>query len=172
MADKHSAHIHPDTFQQLLTEHQLLIRKICRIYTDNPQDHEELFQEICLQLWRSFPGFSGQAKFSTWLYQVGLNTAISIFRRSNRNSLWQSHQNLDQIPAKEDEDLGKDIDQLFSAIQQLPEIDRAIIFLWLESKSYDEIAYITGLSKVNVSVKLVRIKEKLEKILNSMEGKS
>ena len=70
------------TFIQFLKENQRIVHKICRIYTNNEQDHEDLFQEITIQLWKSFPGFKGDAKFSTWMYRVSLNTAITLFSRS------------------------------------------------------------------------------------------
>ncbi|QGY44905.1 sigma-70 family RNA polymerase sigma factor [Maribellus comscasis] len=153
------------TFSELIEKNQGLIHKITLVYVDNPADREDLFQEICLQLWKSYPNFRGKSKFSTWMYRVALNTAISNIRKMKSSIAFESIKEYKQIPADFAED-NEDVLQLYRAIGQLNRIDKAIILLWLEEKSYDEIASITGLTKSNVSVKLMRIKKKLEEIVN------
>ncbi|MCK3685828.1 sigma-70 family RNA polymerase sigma factor [Maribellus sp. YY47] len=155
-------------FSERISEHQGIIHKVTMIYADSPADREDLFQEICLQLWRSYARFRGEAKFSTWMYRVALNTAISNVRK-NKNK--PGHEFLNENVQLSDEGQS-DLDQvrlLFRAVAALNRIDKAIILLWLDEKSYDEIATIMGTSKSNVSVKLVRIKRRLEALIKEAE---
>ena len=152
-------------FVALLEENKRIIHKISCLYTSNPADKADLFQDICMQLWRSHKSFREDARFSTWLYRVALNTAIS---RVRKKKFFDKQEYLDLYYGS-----GCDSDEksklLFMAIQKLNKIDRALILLWLEEKKYEEIADILGISKTNVSVKLVRIKEKLTEIIKSFE---
>ncbi len=155
-------------FSQRIEKHQAIIHKITFVYTNDPTDREDLFQEICLQLWKAFPNFREEAKFSTWMYRVALNTAISNVRKNRNKPIFEplnENENVADIGHKEAEQLNL----LNRAISKLNYIDKAIILLWLEEKSYDEIASIMGTSKSNVSVKLVRIKRKLEELVNETE---
>ena len=152
-------------FVALLEENKGILHKISCLYTSNPADKADLFQDICMQLWRSHKSFREDAKFSTWLYRVSLNTAISQIRKKK---VFDKDEYLDIYYGS-----GCESDEkskiLFRAIGQLNKIDRALILLWLEEKKYDEIADILGISKGNVSVKLVRIKEKLTEIIKSFK---
>ena len=139
------------------------------VYTNGPADREDLFQEICLQLWKAYPKFRAEAKFTTWMYRVALNTAISTVRK-NRNKPGFESLGVYELPADENPEEKGQVKLLYSAISKLNRIDKAIILLWLEDKSYDEIASIIGTSKNNVSVKLVRIKRKLEKLVLESEN--
>ncbi len=161
------------TFEKLIVENQHLIHKICNIYEDSNADREDLFQEITIQLWRSFPTFQEKSSFSTWLYRVALNTAITQLRKKSRRLQSTSISNREfQIPdSSAEESNEEDLKLLRWAIQQLKPIDRAIIFLYLEEKSYQEIAEIIGITTKNVGVKIVRIKAKLLSILKSDNGK-
>jgi len=125
-----------------------------------------LFQEICLQLWRSYPNFREESQFSTWLYRVALNTAISNIRKSKNSFTFESLRETDRIP-DENSDEKEQVKLMYSAISKLNRIDKAIILLWLEDKNYEEIATIMGTTKTNVSVKLVRIKRKLEEMVSN-----
>lgn len=160
------------TFEKLIVENQHLIHKICNIYEDSNADREDLFQEITIQLWRSFPTFQQKSRFSTWLYRVALNTAISQVRKKSRKPHSTSISNREfQIPdSSAEESNEEDLKRLRWAIQLLKPIDRAIIFLYLEEKSYQEIADIIGITTKNVGVKIVRIKAKLLSILKSDNG--
>ncbi|WP_321371097.1 sigma-70 family RNA polymerase sigma factor [uncultured Draconibacterium sp.] len=151
-------------FSELIEKHQAIIHKVTMVYTNGPADREDLFQEICLQLWRSYSNFREEAKFSTWMYRVALNTAISDIRKKNRDLHFEQLHDNDRIET-EPSDEKEQIRQLYRAISKLNRIDKAIILLWLDEKSYDEIASILGISKTNVSVKLVRIKRKLEEMI-------
>jgi RNA polymerase sigma-70 factor (ECF subfamily) len=143
-----------------LTNHLGIIHKISLLYTNNRADREDLFQDICYQACRSYNSFREEAQFSTWLYRVAINTAITQVRKKNDLMFLQDPLH---IPGTTPES-GAEEEQsqlLFRAISLLNKIDRAIIMLWLDEKSYDEIAEIMGISKSNVSVKLVRIKKSL-----------
>ena len=143
-----------------LTSHLGIIHKISLLYTNNRADREDLFQDICFQACRSYQSFREESQFSTWLYRVAINTAITQVRKKNDLVFVQD---VLQNPGSNPES-GVDEEQsqlLFKAISQLNKIDKAIIMLWLEDKNYDEIADIMGITKTNVSVKLVRIKRSL-----------
>ncbi len=151
-------------FSELIEEHQAIIHKVTMVYANGRANREDLFQEICLQLWKSYPNFREEAKFSTWMYRVALNTAISNVRKEKNNPDYEQLRDNDRI-----EDEGADekekVSLLYRAISKLNRIDKAMILLWLEEKNYEEIASIMGTSKKNVSVKLVRIKRKLEELV-------
>lgn len=154
-------------FVALLDEHQNIIHKICRLYTNNEVEHEDLFQEISIQLWRSYGRFEGKSKFSTWMYRVGLNTAITLYRKEKKRLNTQPLN--DQFTAIAQEDYNAQIDEqmvwLYQKIKDFSEIDKALVLLYLEDKRYDEIAETLGISAGNARVKMNRIKERLKKML-------
>ena len=147
---------------------QNIAHKICRLYTKNKSDHNDLFQEITIQLWKNYPKFRGDAKFSTWMYRVALNTAISLYRKSTRTvKTGDISDVVYKIKSEEYDDTEEQqLKALHQAIHQLNDIDKALIFLYLEDKPYKEIAETLGISAVNARVKMNRAKEKLKKILN------
>ena len=155
-------------FLQLIDENQHIIHKICSLYTVNEEDRKDLSQEIVYQLWKSYQSFKGDSKFTTWMYRVALNTALLNLRRDrfrNRTrSLKEHHANIQAETTGTEKK--ENISQLYTAINQLRQFDRAIILLYLEQLSYSEIANVTGVSQANVSVRLVRIKKKLKELLN------
>ena len=154
-------------FIALLDEHQNIIHKICRLYTNNEVEHEDLFQEISIQLWRSYNRFEGKSKFSTWMYRVGLNTAITLYRKEKKRLNTQPLN--DQFTALAQEEYNTEIDEqmawLYQKIKDFSEIDKALVLLYLEDKRYDEIAETLGISPGNARVKMNRIKERLKKML-------
>jgi RNA polymerase sigma-70 factor (ECF subfamily) len=158
----------PETaFEKMISENQLLIHKVCNIYGRSETDREDLFQEITIQLWKSYASFEHRSKLSTWLYRVALNTAIAQQRREKRMPQTKSLSEVEmRIPdagkSEKDEEALQDLQQ---AIRRLKSVERAIIFLYLEEKSYQEIANIIGISPKNVGVKIVRIKAKLLNML-------
>lgn len=159
-----------EEFLQNITSNQAIIHKVTRIYCDNVDDRKDLFQEILIQLWKSYGSFKEQSKFSTWMYRVSINTAITAFKRGARKNLKsQFVQELPQIVDDEyDTDLEENLNMLHEAIGQLTGIEKSIILLYLEDKSYEEIAEITGITQNYVRVKMNRIKKKLESL---MKGK-
>ena len=154
-------------FVALLDEHQNIIHKICRLYTNNEVEHEDLFQEISIQLWRSYDRFEGKSKFSTWMYRVGLNTAITLYRKEKKRLNAQPLN--DQFTAIAQEEYNTQVDEqmawLYQKIKDFSEIDKALVLLYLEDKRYDEIAETLGISAGNARVKMNRIKERLKKML-------
>jgi len=156
-----------NSFIEKISENQGILHKVCNIYCNNSEDKKDMMQEITLQLWKSYPGFQGKSKFSTWMYRIAINTAISNIRKSKQNPLMEAlFESQIEIPEKVDlAEMDDDVNNLYKAIAKLKEVDRAIIMLYLEEKSYKEIAEIIGITEKNVSVKLVRLKKKLEQIL-------
>lgn len=156
-----------DKFIKLISENKGIIIKISNLYTNTKSDFEDLKQEIIFQLWKSFPRFKGNSKFTTWMYKVALNTAITNIKKSKRHPIFQAFSSSEyKIPSKDFNNNKEEISNLYNAISRLNDIDKAIILLYLEEKKYSEIAEIVGLSEKNISVKLVRIKKKLKALLN------
>ncbi len=151
-----------------LERHQNIIHKVCKLYTNNQDAHNDLFQEITIQLWRAYPKFRGDAKFSTWMYRVALNTAITLYRKSKRTIQTQDFDSvLFKIEATEYDDTEEEqLRQMYKAIRRLSDIEKALVFLYLEDKSYKEISETMGITEVNARVKMNRVKTKLQKILN------
>jgi RNA polymerase sigma-70 factor (ECF subfamily) len=147
---------------------QNIVHKVCRIYTTNQDAHNDLFQEIAIQLWKNYSKFRGEAKFSTWMYRVALNTAISLYRKSSKRIRTQDISGVAfKIESREYDDTTEtQLKSLYQAIRTLNDIDRALVFLYLEDKPYREIAATLGISEVNARVKMNRAKDKLKKILN------
>jgi RNA polymerase sigma-70 factor (ECF subfamily) len=149
-------------------ENQNIIHKVCRIYTNNQEAHNDLFQEITIQLWKAYPKFRGDSKISTWMYRIGLNTAITLYRKSKRTIKTQDFDTvLHRIQSTSYDDTEEEqLKLMYKAIHQLSDIDKALIFLYLEEKNYREIAETIGISEVNARVKMNRIKTRLRTILN------
>lgn len=147
-----------------------LIQKVCRIYTRTQQDSEDMFQEIVIQLWKSYKSFKGESKFSTWMYRVAINTAISIHRKKQREvSIEFVDTPLNNFKTENDQKIENEkLAQLYNAISILTEIDKAIIMLYLENTSYEEMELIIGLQQNNLRVRMNRIKEKLRKHMQAM----
>ena len=151
-----------------LENNQNIVHKVCTLYTNDRDSHNDLFQEITIQLWKAYPKFRGDSKFSTWMYRVALNTAITLYRKSKRSVHTQDYESVifkikaDEYDPTEEEQLKL----MYNAVQQLGDVDKALIFLYLEDKSYPEIADTLGITEVNVRVKMNRIKNKLRTILN------
>lgn len=157
-----------NSFVELLEKHQNIVHKVCRLYTNNYDAHNDLFQEITIQLWRAYPKFRGDAKFSTWMYRVGLNTAITLYRKSKRTINTTEFDAVQfKISAVDYDDTEEQqLKLLYSAVHQLNDIEKALVFLYLEDKNYREISETMGITEVNARVKMNRVKNKLRTILN------
>jgi RNA polymerase sigma-70 factor, ECF subfamily len=157
-----------DNFVSQLKKNQNIVHKICRLYTTDEDAHNDLFQEITIQLWKAFPQFRGEAKFSTWAYRVGLNTAITLYRKKKRSIETTPFDSEFHRIKTEDYNFEEEeqLKLMYKAIAELNDIDKALIFLYLEDKDYEEISETLGISEVNARVKMNRIKGKLKKILN------
>jgi len=154
-------------FIEKIQKHQGILHKICFVYSKNNAEKEDLYQESVLQLWKSYPSFRRDAMFSSWMYRVALNTAITLTKKAN---VFEKDKALinDGYDIEEAIDYAEDIKILYKAISKLSKIEKAVILLWLEEKTYSEIAQIVGISEKNVSVKLVRSKKKLAKIIEKI----
>jgi RNA polymerase sigma-70 factor (ECF subfamily) len=156
-------------FLEVLGRHQQIINKVIRIYGVDSENRRDLFQEIVYQLWRNFGSFKGESSISTWVYRVALNAAITSLRKSKKVP---EHTELDDqfISTPESFDTSarsEQVQQLYSAIRSLGEVDRAVVMLYLEELSYKEIAEVLGLTEDNVGVKLNRIKTKLRVLIGA-----
>ena len=151
-------------FVSLLEENQRIVHKICRIYANNMDEHQDLFQEIAIQLWKAYPSYKGNAKFSTWMYSVSLNTAMSLFRKKNVETTQFLLENHDFKIVIEDDDEEK-IKKMYDAIHQLNDVDKALIMMYLDEKEYAEISQILGITEGNARVKMNRAKNKLKTLI-------
>jgi RNA polymerase sigma-70 factor (ECF subfamily) len=152
-------------FLQMVKENQGIIHRVCRTYADGAEEREDLFQEVLLQLWKAYPNFRSEAKLSTWMYRVSLNVAISGLRKKKRRPALSSLDVAESLSSHEPTDQQESIAFLQKAIRTLPEVDRAIILLYLEDCSYDEISEVMGITPNHVGVKINRIKARLKKTL-------
>lgn len=151
-----------------LQDNQNIVHKVCTLYTNDRDSHNDLFQEITIQLWKAYPKFRGDAKFSTWMYRVALNTAITLYRKQKRRIDTADYESvIFKIKADEyDETEELQLKLMYKAVKQLNDVDKALVFLYLEDKNYNEISETLGISEVNARVKMNRIKTKLRTILN------
>ena len=155
-----------EDFLQLVREHEGRLRKICRVYADGPAARRDLYQDILVELWRSLPDFEGDAEPGTWLYRVALNTALSRDRRrevrdeatlDDTNPVWDDAFSRPGAELEEQETL----DRLYAAIDRLDDVDKALVMMYLDEKSYEQMADVLGISPNYVGVKLHRIKNTL-----------
>jgi RNA polymerase sigma factor (sigma-70 family) len=152
-----------DIFLQLIGDNKGIIIKICNSYCRNKSDRDDLAQEIIYQLWRSGHSFDAGQRFSTWMYRVALNVAITFYRKGVKESMVGSLSGEEeQIAEYTRDEREEDISKLQRFIYELKELDRALMILYLESKTYREIADILGITETNVATKINRIKEKLK----------
>lgn len=153
-------------FIEMIHDNERIIYKVCSFYTSEEYPLADLYQEVVCNLWAAYPKFRNESLFSTWIYRVALNTCISGMRRANRIPKRLPITGL-QEALPEPENMGENIREMYRLIHQLKDVERAIVLLWLEEKSYYEIADITGLTVSNVATKLKRSKEKLRQMSNS-----
>jgi RNA polymerase sigma-70 factor (ECF subfamily) len=155
-------------FVKQLEDNQNIVHKICRLYTNDQDAHNDLFQEVTIQLWKAYPKFRGDAKFSTWMYRVALNTAITLYRKSKRRVTTQAYESVEFKIAdnQEHDESSEQIALLYTAIKQLNDIEKALVFLYLEDKNYRDISETLGISEVNARVKMNRVKTKLSNLIN------
>jgi RNA polymerase sigma-70 factor (ECF subfamily) len=150
-----------EEFIELLNKHQNIIHKVCSVYMNDLGDKEDLFQEVTLQAWKAYPNFRGDAKFSTWLYRVALNTAITFYRKEKRQPKLY---NTEVLPENSEEynPIEEQVKAMYKAIGELSKIDKALVMLYLEDYSYIEIGEMLGITANNVAVKMNRLKVKLK----------
>lgn len=150
-------------FLDLVDQHQGILHKICRLYRNTALEREDLFQDIMYQLWKSYPSFRGEARFSSWMYRVALSTAIAKYKKPSLQTTYD----LKKEPAAESIESTDQQEALRSAIKRLNPIEKAVMSLYLDDYKYEEMAEILGISVSLVGVKLNRIKKKLKELLNA-----
>ncbi len=157
-------------FEKTIQENVGILHKLCKVYTHNLDEYEDLFQEMLIQVWRSLERFRGDSKISTWIYRVSINTALNFRAKFHRSKmkfepLGEKLFIQPEIDHRKDEQLQK----LYVAIRGLKPIDRAIVTLHLDENSYEDISEILGISKTNVATRLMRLKRKLIDKFNENE---
>lgn len=158
------------TFLDQIEKHKGILYKVSKMYMDNQEDQNDLYQEIVLQLWKSYTRFQGQSQFSTWMYRVALNTAITYFKKAKqvvgRNEAFDEKMKSMQS-SEVDMDIESQVHYLYRAIYLLNDVEKALIFLYLEGFSHQEIGSNLGISEGNARVKLNRTKSKLQEIIKN-----
>jgi RNA polymerase sigma-70 factor (ECF subfamily) len=161
-----------DCFIEAVQTHKGIIYKIANAYCHCPEDRKDLVQDILVRLWESFDNYSGQCQYSTLLYRIALNVAISFYRKSStRKSLFSGSLDslLDFPDIIEDDDIETRITLLYRFISEFNDLDKALIILYLEEKSYKEISFIIGITETNVATKINRIKKVLKKKFSNID---
>lgn len=151
-------------FNKLIEDHKGILFKVARTYCQNDEDRQDLIQEIRIQIWQSLAKYNTDFKMSTWLYRISINTAISFYRKDKKRQ--QTSVNLDKQFEQPSDAYDKDkeckLNLLEQFIYELNEFDKALMLLYLDGKSHDEISNVLGVSKSNVGTKISRIKDKLK----------
>ena len=151
-------------FAQTVAEHKSTIYTVCYMFSKDENEVNDLFQETLVNLWKGFEGFEQRSDIKTWIYRIALNTCISLERKKKRTPTVRLSMDINLFEDR-DEDT-RQVDMLHKRISKLQPFDRAIVLLWLEELSYEEIGQIVGITAKNVSVRLYRIKEQLKNMSN------
>lgn len=159
-----------ERFEALFERHRRIIFKVANTYCRHDEDRRDLAQEISVQLWRAFPGYDPQRSFSTWMYRVALNVAISFARRAGqreRRMVTLDDSTAEPIDDRATHEVDERVHALQRIIDSLGDLDRALMLLYLEDHSYREIAEVLGISETNVATKINRLKQRIRKDVSS-----
>ena len=153
-------------FESHIKEHELLLHKVSCMYAYNNTDRQDLFQEIVIQLWKAFPNFKGDAKISTWMYRIAINTAITGLRKTKKLITSYEPHTIPEHAVDEATSLQKEeqVKELYNAIERLNQVEKAIVMLYMEDRSYEDMEEILGINQGNLRVKMNRIKDKLKQL--------
>ena len=151
-----------EQFAQMVREHKATIYMVCYMFSKDADEVADLFQEVLINLWKGFDGFQGRSDIKSWIYRVALNTCITIDRKKKRKNKAELSMDINLFSDSDNDT--KQVEMLRQRINRLKPFDRAIVLLWLENMSYDEIGAVVGITAKNVSVRLFRIKEELKKM--------
>lgn len=158
-------------FESMVEANRPILTKVCYMYARDPDHFKDLYQETLINLWQSFSRFRGDSTAGTWIYRVCINTCISCFRKARKHASNLSMSNPEMLQladrACEDNEHARCLSEMYNLINRLPALDKAIILMWLDEKSYQEISEVTGLQRNNVAARLHRCKQKLLKMINS-----
>ena len=158
-----------ERFQAVVDQHKKILYKVCNSYCRNRDDRDDLAQEIIIQLWRSFGKFDERYRFSTWMYRIALNVAISFYRREStrtRHVISDEEQLLEAIDDTESQP--EDIRLLYQFIEGLDPLNKALVLLYFDGNSYQEIADVLGISETNVATKISRLKKTMKQELSGI----
>lgn len=157
-------------FLKQMESNKGILFKICRIYQDNAEDRNDLLQEMTLQLWLAYESFKGESKFSSWMYRVALNTAIAFFKKQKRRpddqTLPYDFDRAEELSMVNEEE--EKLAMFYKAVHQLNKVEKALVYLYMEDQSYEEIATHLGITQVNARVRMSRLKDKLKEITKEM----
>ena len=152
-----------ERFQTVVDQHKKILYKVCNSYCRNRDDRDDLAQEIIIQLWRSFGKFDERYRFSTWMYRIALNVAISFYRRENTRTRYVISDEQHLLEAiDEAKDQPEEIRFLYEFIDGLDPLNKALVLLYLDGNNYQEIAEVLGISETNVATKISRLKSKMK----------
>ena len=152
-----------ERFQTVVDQHKKILYKVCNSYCRNRDDRDDLAQEIIIQLWRSFGKFDERYRFSTWIYRIALNVAISFYRRENTRTRYVISDEQHLLEAiDEAKDQPEEIRFLYEFIDGLDPLNKALVLLYLDGNNYQEIAEVLGISETNVATKISRLKSKMK----------
>ena len=151
-------------FARMVRAHKSTIYTVCYMFSNDEEEVADLFQEVLVRIWKGLPSFDGRSDVKTWIYRIALNTCISIDKKKKRHREAKLSMDINLFADKDKET--EQVNILHKRISRLMPLDRAIVLLWLENISYDEIGAIIGISAKNVSVRLVRIREQLKAMSN------
>jgi RNA polymerase sigma factor (sigma-70 family) len=159
-----------DRFQNLVEEHKKILYKVCNSYCRNPGDRDDLAQEIIVQLWRSFGVFDERVRFSTWMYRIALNVAISFYRRESVRSrhVISGDEHLLEV-ADENAGRSEEVRDLYQWIERLDPLNKALALLYLDGNNYQEIADVLGISETNAATKISRLKQTMRQELGDKQ---
>ena len=149
-------------FTNVVREHKGTIYTVCYMFSKDEDEVADLFQEVLINLWKGFDGFQGRSDIKSWIYRVALNTCITIDRKKKRKNKAELSMDINLFSDSDNDT--KQVEMLRQRINRLKPFDRAIVLLWLENMSYDEIGAVVGITAKNVSVRLFRIKEELKRM--------
>ncbi|MGM9802676.1 MAG: RNA polymerase sigma factor [Muribaculaceae bacterium] len=149
-------------FSQLVKQHKNTIYTVCFMFSKDSEEVNDLFQEVLINIWQGLPSFKGQSSMSTWIWRISLNTCISCERKKKRNATVPLTMDVDFFEDKDSD--AQQVRMLYDRVHRLKPFDRAIVLLWLEGISYDEIAAIVGITPSNVATRLFRIREQLKQM--------
>lgn len=150
-------------FMQLVADNRQLICKVCYMYATDADHFNDLYQEVLANMWQGLSSFRGEASISTWIYRMAINTCVTFYRRNRRNdSRNVSLESILELPGEETSRADK-LREMYRLISTLEPLEKALILMWLDERSYDEISQVTGMGRNNVASRLRRIKQKLVK---------
>lgn len=148
-------------FMTIVTDNRQLLYKVCYMYATDNSHFQDLYQEVLANIWEGIESFRGDSALSTWLYRTALNTCVTYYRRHNRHSSEMIPLDFAESLTADDGVRNEQLREMYRLISRLPKIDRAIILMWLDERSYEEIAEVIGFTRNNVATRLRRIKQRL-----------